>query len=389
MRIGEKAGLPAGTRQMRDAFGAALVEAARMNPRVVALDGDLSSSTGMAAMRKAYPERFFNIGIAEANLIGVSAGFAASGFIPFVGSLPSFLLPNAFDQLRLQVSIASLNVKLLGSHAGISTGREGPTSMSIEDMALVGALPPFVILVPSDESMMSAAVKAAVEHVGPVYIRSSRGEFPRVYGERGGTLTIGHANRLREGRDLTIIACGMMTGAALDAAAILAEGGITVRVLDMHTVKPVDRAAVLAAARETGAILTAEEHLVRGGLGAAVAQAVCQACPVPMRFIGIPDTYLGAGSVEELMELHGFSTAHIVKAAADLARVKADRARPGSGARPAKPAAAPGKRAAAASAGPARRPAKPAPKAAPGKAKKAASAKKAPHRPASGKGKRR
>ncbi|HTZ50588.1 MAG TPA: transketolase family protein, partial [Spirochaetia bacterium] len=150
MRIGERAGLPPGTRQMRDAFGLALLEAARANPRVIALDGDLSSSTGFAGMRKEFPERFFNIGIAEANLVGVSAGLAANGFIPFVGSLPSFLLPNAYDQLRLQVAIAGLNVKLLGSHAGISTGREGPTSMSIEDLALVGGLPTFSILVPSD-----------------------------------------------------------------------------------------------------------------------------------------------------------------------------------------------------------------------------------------------
>jgi transketolase len=318
MRTGEKAGLPKGTRQMRDAFGAALLEAAKADARIVALDGDLSSSTGMAGMRKTFPERFFNIGIAEANLVGVSAGFAANGFIPFVGSLPSFLLPNAFDQLRLQVSIGGLNVKLLGSHAGISTGREGPTSMSIEDMALIGALPPFVILVPSDESMMALAVKAAAAHVGPVYIRSSRGEFPLVYGEKGGRLTIGKANLVRPGKDVSIIACGMMTGIALDAAAFLAESGIDARVLDMHTVKPVDREAVIAAARETGGIVTAEEHLVRGGLGAAVAQVVAEEHPVPMRFIGIRDTYMEAGSVEELMERHGFSTAHVVAAARDL-----------------------------------------------------------------------
>ncbi len=320
MRIGEKAGLLPGTRQMRDAFGAALVEAARGNERIVALDGDLSSSTGMAGMRKAFPERFFNIGIAESNLVGVSAGFAASGFIPFVGSLPSFLLSNAFDQLRVQVSIASLNVKLLGSHAGISTGREGPTSMSIEDLALVGGLPPFVILVPSDESMMVAAVAAAAAHTGPVYIRSSRGEFPRVYGEAGGKLAIGKANVVRPGGDVSIIACGLMTGVAMDAAAFLAAEGIQARVIDMHTVKPVDRQAVISAARETGGIVTAEEHLVRGGLGAAVAQVVAEEHPVPMRFIGIRDTYMEAGSVEELMERHGFSTAHVAAAAQELVR---------------------------------------------------------------------
>ena len=322
MRIGEKAGLRPGSRQMRDAFGTALLEAAGADPRVVALDGDLSSSTGMAGMRKQFPERFFNLGIAESNLIGVAAGFAASGFIPFVGSLPSFLLPNAYDQLRLQVAIAGLNVKLLGSHAGISTGREGPTSMSIEDLALVGGLPPFVILVPSDETVMGAAVKAAAEHTGPVYIRSSRGEFPLVYGGGPCPFRIGKANIVREGRDATIVACGLMTGIALDAAAILAEQGIAVRVLDMHTVKPVDRQAIVAAARETGAIVTAEEHLVRGGLGAAVAQVAAEEHPVPMRFVGIRDTYLESGTVEELMAKYGFSTADVVRAAQEAVRAK-------------------------------------------------------------------
>jgi transketolase len=307
---------------MRDAFGAALLEVARGDPRIVALDGDLSSSTGMAGMRKLFPERFFNLGIAEANLVGVAAGFAASGFIPFVGSLPSFLLPNAYDQLRLQVSIAGLNVKLLGSHAGISTGREGPTSMSIEDFALVGGLPPFVILVPSDETMMAAAVKAAAEYEGPVYIRSSRGEFPRVYGQGPCPFRIGQANIVHEGRDVTIVACGLMTGIALDAAVMLAEEGVAARVLDMHTVKPLDRRAIVSAARQTGAIVAAEEHLVRGGLGAAVAQVTAEERPVPMRFVGIRDTYLESGTVEELMVKYGFSTADVVRAALEAVRAK-------------------------------------------------------------------
>ncbi len=314
MRIGERAGLPAGTKQMREAFGEALVAAARTDARIVALDGDLSSSTGMAAMRKEFPSRFFNIGIAEANLVGVSAGLAAGGFVPFVGSLPSFLLPNAFDQLRLQVSIGGLNVKLLGSHAGISTGPEGPTSMSIEDMALVGALPPFTILVPSDEAMMAACVRAAATHEGPVYIRSSRGAFPRLYADPA-PIEIGKANRLREGADVTIVACGLMTAVALDAAAMLGAKGIGARVLDMVCVKPLDRDAVVRAARETGAIVTAEEHLVRGGMGAAVAQAVVGEHPVPVCFIGIRDTYMESGQVDELMERHGFAAPDIVRAA--------------------------------------------------------------------------
>ncbi len=322
MRTGERAGLKPGTRQMRDAFGQALLEAARANERVVALDGDLSSSTGMAGMRKEFPGRFFNMGIAEANLVGVSAGLAANGFIPFVGSLPSFLLPNAFDQLRLQVAIAGLNVKLLGSHAGISTGREGPTSMSIEDFALVGGLPTFSILVPSDEHSMAAAVRAAVAHDGPVYIRSSRGEFPQVYGDAPCVVSVGASNLVRPGRDVTIAACGLMTGAALDAAAVLAGEGIEARVLDMISVKPIDRDAVESAARETGSIVTAEEHLVRGGLGAAVAQAVAEFHPVPVRFVGIHDTYLESASVEELLERHHMTAADIARAAREAVRAK-------------------------------------------------------------------
>jgi transketolase len=306
---------------MRDAFGDALLACARTNARVVALDGDLSSSTGMGGMRKAFPERFFNIGIAEANLVGISAGFAAAGFIPFVGSLPCFLLPNAFDQLRLQVSIAGLNVKLLGSHAGISTGREGPTSHGIEDLALVGALPAFSILVPSDETSMAAAVDIAAAHDGPVYIRSSRGEFPRVRADTRG-LAVGKAVTVRAGRDVTIAACGLMVGAALDAAALLGESGIDARVLDMFSVKPIDRDAVLAAARETGAIVTAEEHLVRGGLGAAIAQVVAEEHPVPMRFLGFRDTHMESGSVEELLARHRLTSTDIAGAAAELVAAK-------------------------------------------------------------------
>ena len=322
MRIGERAGLRPGTRQMRDAFGEALLEAARADQRVIALDGDLSSSTGMGGMRKEFPGRFFNIGIAEANLVGVSAGLAANGFSPFVGSLPSFLLANAYDQLRLQVAIAGLNVKLLGSHAGISTGREGPTSMSIEDMALVGGLPTFSILVPSDERTMASAVRAAAAHQGPVYIRSSRGEFPQVHADRPCEVGLGKAFVVRQGTDVTIAACGLMTGVSLDAAAILAERGVQVRVLDVVSVKPLDRAAIVAAARETGAIITAEEHLVRGGLGAAAAQVVAETHPVPMRFIGIHDTYLESASVEELMVRHHLTAEDIVTAVEDAIRAK-------------------------------------------------------------------
>jgi transketolase len=322
MRIGEKAGLLQGTKQIRDAFGDALLEVARANDRVVALDGDLSTSTGTSSMRKVFPDRFFNIGIAEGNLVSVSAGLAANGFIPFVGSLACFLLSNGYDQLRQQVAIAGLNVKLLGSHAGISTGREGPTSHAIDDLALMGGLPGVVILVPSDETAMLAAVRTAVDYFGPVYIRSSRGEFPRIYADGQCSGAIGKANVVRSGKDVTFVACGLMVGVALDAAAALEEKGIDVRVIDMMSVKPVDREVIIAAAHETRAIVSLEEHLVRGGMGAAIAQVVAEEHPVPMRFIGIRDTYMESGSVEELMVRHHFAAEDVVKAAEELVAAK-------------------------------------------------------------------
>jgi transketolase len=300
MPLGQLAGLvPA--RQLREYFGQALLTAARQNTRVVVLDGDLSNSTGAATVRHEFPERFFNIGIAESNLICVSGGLAANGYIPFATSLSSFLLCNAYEQIRITVAIASLNVKLVGSHSGMTTNREGPSSMSIEDYALAGGLPTFTIIVPGDPSSMMKAVQAAVEHVGPVYIRSSREPMPYIYPENDCPFQIGQANVVRPGNDVTIIACGLMVPIALDAAVMLAQDGIQARVLDMHTLRPLDQPAIIAAARETGAIVTAEEHLIRGGMGSAVAQIVAMNHPVPMRFIGIPDRYPRSGSLEELM----------------------------------------------------------------------------------------
>ena len=320
MPLGELAGLePA--EQLRKVFGQALLAVAQQDPRVVVLDGDLGSSTGAHEVRHEFPERFFNLGIAESNMVGVGAGLAACGYVPFLTSLSSFLLCNAFDQLRLAVSIPGLNVKLAGSHSGLTTGREGPSSMSIEDYALVGALPAMAAIVPSDPACMHWAVRAAVAHTGPVYIRSSREALPHIYPE-GYTFVLGKAACPREGRDVTLIACGLMVPVALDAAVFLAAEGIQARVLDMHTLRPLDGAAIAAAARETGAIVTAEEHLVRGGLGAAVAQAVATTCPVPLRFVGLQDTYTGSGSLEELMAKYGLTARHIAAAAREAIAAK-------------------------------------------------------------------
>jgi transketolase len=318
---GERAGLKPAEFQLRKAFGDALLELAQANPRVVVLDGDLGNSTGSHTVRQALPERFFNMGIAEANLVSVGAGFSACGYIPFITSFPSFLFCNAFDQIRLSIAIAGLKAVLVGSHAGLSTGREGPSPMSIEDFALAGALPSFTILVPCDPASMRRAVHAAAQHPGPVYIRSSREPLPHVYDNRC-SFTIGKANPVREGRDVTIMACGIMVPVSLDAAAILAEEGIAARVLDMHTLRPLDVEAIAAAACETGAIVTAEEHLLQGGMGANIARIVATTHPVPMRTVGIQDRYAGSASPFELMEELGLTPDDVVAAAREAIAAK-------------------------------------------------------------------
>ena len=321
MPLGARAGLRPGD-QLRKAAGAAMLAVSRDNPKVVVLDGDLGNSTGAHDVMKAFPSRHINTGIAEANMVSIAAGLASCGYIPIVTSLASFLFNNAYDQIRLSVALAGLNVKFMGSHAGVSTGREGPSSMALEDFALAGSLAPMVVLVPCDELSMHAAMRAAVEHVGPVYVRSSREPLPHVY-EGEGPFTIGKANRLREGSDVTLISNGLMLSICLDAAALLADEGISARVLDMHTVKPLDAEAIAAAARETGAIVTAEEQFITGGMGTNIARVVAETHPVPMRLTGIRDIYPGSGSTEELLVVHRMTAEDVVAAAKEAIAAKA------------------------------------------------------------------
>ncbi len=314
-RLGEAAGLAAAKKPLRDVFGEALLEVATHDPRVVVLDGDLGNSTKAETVRQAFPNRFFNIGIAESNLVGVGAGLAACGLIPWITSFSSFLLCNAYDQIRLAVAMGNVNAKILGSHGGITLGKDGPTQMGIEDFALVGGLPTVVMLVPSDPASMRAAVRAATEYVGPVWLRSSRVALPAIYPDDDCPFTIGKANVVRQGGDLTIIACGIMVAASLDAAAMLAAEGIQVRVLDLHTLRPLDVEAIVAAARETGAIVTAEEHLLTGGMGSNVARIVAQHYPVPMRFIGLADTYCESADPDDLLRKYHLTADDIAVAA--------------------------------------------------------------------------
>ncbi|GBD35928.1 1-deoxy-D-xylulose-5-phosphate synthase [bacterium HR36] len=301
----------------REAFGLALAELGERDPEVVVLDADVHNSTRTEHFARRFPERFFNVGIAESNVVGMASGMAASGKRPWVASFACFIMCNAFDQLRMSVAFPALDVKVVGSHAGISIGEDGPSQMGIEDVALACVLPNFTVVVPADEASARQAVFALAEHRGPAYLRVGRPNVPVVY-EGTAPFRLGKANVLREGRDVTIIANGLMVSAALQAAQDLARLGISARVLDMHTVKPLDHEAIAQAARETRRMVVAEEHLKHGGLGSAVAQSVAEQCPVPIRFVALSDTYAESGSPEDLLRKYGLTAADIVQAARSL-----------------------------------------------------------------------
>lgn len=316
MKIGKQIGLDYGA-STRNAFGDALRELGRENPNIVVVDGDVSNSTRTQYFAEDFPDRFFNVGIAESNMIGVASGLAASGKEALAASFACFLLCNAYDQIRMSVAYPRLNVKLVGSHSGISIGEDGASQMAIEDIALATSFPNFTVLVPADEHATKAATRAMFELDGPVYLRTGRPAVPVVY-NNGFDFEIGRANQLREGGDVTIIACGLMVAAALEAAHLLSEKGIEARVLDMHTLKPIDEDAIEQAARETGGIVTAEEHLLNGGLGAAVARVVAERHPARMAFVGIQDTYAESGQAQELLEKYGLTARHIMTAVEQL-----------------------------------------------------------------------
>ena len=314
MQLGKKAGLELCDQPLRNVFGDALLDLARSNPKVVVLDGDLGNSTKAEYVRNEFPDRFFNIGIAESNLVGVGAGLAGAGYYPFIVSFSSFLLCNAYDQIRLAVAMSDIDATVIGSHGGITLGKDGPTQMGIEDLALMGGLPTFTIIVPSDPATMHAAVKAAPEIKGPVFIRSSRVPMPYIYPMEDTPFEVGKANIVREGDDLTIIGCGMMVSAGLDAAAILAEKGIEARVVDLHTIRPMDVETIASAAKETGAIVCAEEHLLQGGMGSNIARVVSENHPVPMRFVGLADVYVESGDPWDLLKKYQLTAEDIAAA---------------------------------------------------------------------------
>jgi len=301
----------------RDAYGKEIVEIGKTNPNVVVLDADLSKSTKSESFFKAFPGRSFNVGIMEANLVGVASGLAACGKIPFISSFATFLICKGYDQLRMGVSFSELNVKVVGSHGGISVGEDGASQMSIEDIALTTALPGFTVMIPSDEFAARALVRQAAEHKGPVFIRTCRPKAPIIHNEKT-QFKIGKGIRLASGKDVTLVATGLLVFEAMQAAETLKKEGIEAGVIDLNTIKPLDETLLIEEARKTGHMVVAEEHQIWGGLGSAVARVLSQKAPCKMEFVAIQDTFAESGQPDELLEKYGLTSPAIVKAAKKL-----------------------------------------------------------------------
>ena len=300
----------------RAAYGEMLVELADKYPELVVLDADLAGATMTKGFAQACPDRFFDMGIAEANMIGVAAGLAACGKKTFANSFAMFTAGRAYEQVRNSVAYPGLNVKCVGSHGGISVGEDGATHQCIEDLALMSAIPGMLVLNPCDAHEMRQAVQALIEYKGPAYLRLGRMAVETVTDSVPGyKFELGRAAALRKGSDLTICATGLMVQRALAAAELLAGEGVSARVLDFHTIKPLDGEALLAAARETGCIVTTEEHSIVGGLGAAVASFLAERCPVPVLRHGVRDVFGRSGKAEQVLEAYGLTPAGIVETA--------------------------------------------------------------------------
>ena len=306
----------------REAYGNALAEFGDKYDFVV-LDADLAAATKTGVFKKKFPERFFDCGIAEGNMISVAAGLAAAGKVVFASSFAMFAAGRAFEQVRNSVGYPHLNVKIGATHAGITVGEDGATHQCLEDFALMRAIPGMVVINPADATEARAAVEAAINYVGPVYMRFGRYAVPAIYDKDTYKFEIGKGVNMTEGKDVTIVATGMLVSMALDAAKILANEGISARVINIATIKPIDRDIILDAARSTGAIVTAEEHNIIGGLGSAVAEVVCEGCPVPVVRMGVEDKFGHSGKVPPLLEMYGLTVENLVaKAKAAIALKK-------------------------------------------------------------------
>lgn len=301
----------------RDAYGETLAELGAENDKIVALDADLSGSTKTGVFAKKFPERFFNIGIAEANMVGTAAGLAATGKIPFLSTFAIFAAGRAWEQIRQSVAYPKANVKVVATHGGVTVGEDGGSHQSVEDIAIMRAIPNMTVIVPADGEETKAAIRAVAAYKGPVYVRLGRNKVANVF-PAGHTFEIGKGNQLVDGKDLTFITTGLMTAQALIAAEKLKAEGISARVVHIGTIKPLDKELVLKAAQETGAIVTAEEHSVVGGLGGAVAEFLSEECPTLMKRVGVNDRFGTSGKAEELLKYFGLNAETLVEAGREI-----------------------------------------------------------------------
>ena len=303
-----------GQKDTRSGFGAGLHEAGKRNSDVVALCADLTGSLMMDAFKDEFPERFIQAGIAEANMIGVSAGLATGGKIPFAGTFANFATGRVYDQIRQSVAYSHKNVKICASHAGLTLGEDGATHQILEDLGLMKMLPGMVVINPCDYNQTKAATIAIAEYDGPCYLRFGRPKWP-VFIPEDMPFEIGKALMLNEGKDVTIFATGHMVWKAIEAGHVLAEKGIDAEVVNIHTIKPLDRDAILASAKKTGCVVTAEEHQMNGGLGDSIAQLLSRELPTPMEFVAVNDSFGESGTPDQLLEKYGLTTAAIAAAA--------------------------------------------------------------------------
>mgnify|MGYP000470859231 FL=1 len=301
----------------RAAYGHALKTEVYKNPNVVVLEADLGNATKSNAFKEVAPERYFNMGISEQDLIGTAAGFAAAGKIPLASTFAVFATGRAFEQIRNSVCYPKLNVKICATHAGLTVGADGGSHQAIEDISLMRTLPNMTVINPADAKEAEAAVLAAIDYQGPVYIRLGRAETKDIHDDSY-HFEWGKAEVLRQGSDVSIFATGIMTAKALDAAETLAKQGIQAEVINVHTIKPLDEETVIASAKKTGKVVTAEEHSIIGGLGSAVAEVLVRQCPTKQAFVGVQDSFGESGSPDDLLEKYGLTAEAIVKAAVGL-----------------------------------------------------------------------
>jgi len=302
-----------GNKDTRSGFGEGLAELGRTNPNVVALCADLTGSLKMDAFLKENPERFFQIGIAEANMMCIAAGMTIGGKIPFTGTFANFSTGRVYDQIRQSIAYSQKNVKICASHAGLTLGEDGATHQTLEDIGMMRMLPNMTVIVPADFNQTKQATIAIADHQGPVYLRFGRPVMP-IFIKPDALFVIGKADIIKEGTDITIIACGHLVWKSIEAIKVLEERGISVELINMHTIKPLDEAAILLSVAKTKCVVTAEEHMINGGLGEAVSQVLARKMPVPQEFVGVNDTFGESGAPMELMTKYGIDTEDIINA---------------------------------------------------------------------------